>query len=69
MKIDNIRNILENAHMIQSEETYYQFADLKYKPAIIQETSKLKNYTEKIGGNQKKPEKPDSIVFLKEITQ
>lgn len=55
--------------MIQNEETYYQFAGLKYKPAIIQETSKLKNYTEKIGGNQKKPEKPDSIVFLKEITQ
>jgi hypothetical protein len=42
MKIDNKRNILENAHIIQNEETYYQFAGLKYNPAIIQETSKLK---------------------------
>lgn len=42
MKIDNIRDILENAHIIQNEETYYQFAGLKYNPAIIQETSKLK---------------------------
>ena len=42
MKIDNIRNILENAHIIQNEETYYQFAGLKYNPAIIQEISKLK---------------------------
>ncbi len=42
MKIDNIRNILENAHIIQTEETYYQFAGLKYNPTIIQEILKLK---------------------------
>jgi hypothetical protein len=42
MKIDNIRNILENAHIIQNEETYYQFASQKYNPAIIRGISKLK---------------------------
>jgi len=42
MKVDNKRNILENAHITQNDETYYQFAGLKYNPAIIQETSKLK---------------------------
>ena len=42
MKINNIRNILENAHVIQTEETYSQFAGLEFNPTIIEEVSKLK---------------------------
>lgn len=42
MKLDNIRNILENTHIIQNEETYRQFTGLKYSSAIIEGTSKLK---------------------------
>lgn len=39
MKINNIRNILENAHVIQTEETYSQFAGLEFNPTIIEEVS------------------------------
>ncbi len=31
--------MLENAHIIQNEETYYQFAGLVYNPAIIEQVS------------------------------
>ena len=42
MKIDNIRNILENAHIIQTEETFLQFAGLEFNSSIIEEVSKIK---------------------------
>ncbi len=42
MNLDNIRNILENAHIIQNEETYSQFAGLKYDPTIIEQVSSIK---------------------------
>ena len=39
MNRDNIRNILENAHILQNEETYSQFAGLEYNPEIIEQVS------------------------------
>lgn len=42
MKIDNIRNILENAHVIQTEETFLQFAGLEFDSSIIEEVAKIK---------------------------
>lgn len=36
MKIDNIRNILENSHVIQTEETFLQFAGLEFDTSIIE---------------------------------
>ncbi|HYG00191.1 MAG TPA: M3 family metallopeptidase [Candidatus Saccharimonadales bacterium] len=42
MNLDNIRNMLENAHIIQNEETYSQFAGLKYDPTIIEHVSSIK---------------------------
>lgn len=41
MNRDNIRNMLENTHIIQNEETYSQFAGLKYNPAIIEQISRI----------------------------
>jgi hypothetical protein len=42
MKIDNIRNILENAYVIQTEETFLQFAGLEFDSSIIEEVTKIK---------------------------
>ena len=41
MNRDNIRNMLENAHIIQNEETYSQFAGLEYNPEIIERVSRI----------------------------
>lgn len=41
MNRDNIRNMLENTHIIQYEETYSQFAGLKYDPTIIEQISRI----------------------------
>ncbi|HET6588794.1 MAG: hypothetical protein AB7V56_13150 [Candidatus Nitrosocosmicus sp.] len=42
MKIDNIRNTLEKAHVIQTEERFLQFAALEFNSSIIEEITKIK---------------------------
>lgn len=42
MSLNKLRSILENTQIIQNEETYKQFAGLKYDNTVIKEISKLK---------------------------
>ncbi|MDQ4073476.1 MAG: hypothetical protein M3162_04130 [Thermoproteota archaeon] len=42
MNLEKFRNTLENMYIIQTEETFRQFAGLQYNPLIIQEIAKIK---------------------------